>query len=267
MHYWFSPSVVATLAGRGAAGRRSDRGIQDTLTSPLTKVWQAMRYPCCRSSSVRCLRSFGLTASVCAIPLSIRHRQVPHSPPPHLKGMPPCSRSETRSRLLFSGASTVLLLFVMKVTLIIVRSAEASRSCRSSRLAQARLHVTEGRQMFELLEGAIARVEFFQEFAWHVVDDLADLLDHADAGIVFDEFGDNEVRLLLAIEQIVVGLERLQAVGDLGPELAGLAGQDHIHGTLAVGFNDVAVTAVGLSTLRPSTAGAAPCPARARCHG
>jgi hypothetical protein len=41
--YWFSLSVAAALAGRGAAGRRSDRGIQDTLMSPLTKVWQAMR--------------------------------------------------------------------------------------------------------------------------------------------------------------------------------------------------------------------------------
>ncbi len=56
------------------------------------------------ASSVRCLRSFGLMASVFSSPLSIRQLQVPHSPPPHLKGMPPCSRSDTRSRLLFSGA-------------------------------------------------------------------------------------------------------------------------------------------------------------------
>jgi len=43
-------------------------------------------------------------ASVFSSPSSIRHLQVPHKPPPHLNGMPPFSFSDTRNRLLFSGA-------------------------------------------------------------------------------------------------------------------------------------------------------------------
>src|SRR5580704_16619095 len=90
--------------------------------------------------------------------------------------------------------------------------------------------------MLQFPEGAFAALELLQELARHVVLDLSAVLDHADAGAVLEQLGDHEMRLLLPVEQIVVGIERLQSGPDLGAELSGLAGQDHIHGkSLAVG--------------------------------
>jgi hypothetical protein len=63
-----------------------------------------------------------LIASVFSSPFSILHLQVPHSPPPHLNGMPPFSRIEMRSRLPLSGTVTALLALVMKVTVIGIRA-------------------------------------------------------------------------------------------------------------------------------------------------
>ncbi len=55
--------------------------------------------------------SFAFRASVFSIPAIILHLQVPQIPPPHLKGMPPRSRIETRNKLLFSSACALKSLF------------------------------------------------------------------------------------------------------------------------------------------------------------
>src|SRR5882672_1922447 len=116
-----------------------------------------------RSSSERCFRSLGFTASVCSRPPSILHLQVPHSPPPHLNGMPPFSRRDTRSKLLFSGAVTTFPLLVRNV--ISIMAASALRTwLGGSQFSQRGVHRAERGQVLQLAECKLGSFKFFQEF-------------------------------------------------------------------------------------------------------
>src|SRR5262249_33836027 len=82
----------------------------------------------------------------------------------------------------------------------------------------------------ELSPRLVEGVELFEQLRRHVVDDLRRLvLDDPDLDRV-GELGNREVRPLAAVEDVVVRLDRLEAAGDLGPELAGLGGQPDKHG-------------------------------------
>ena len=93
--------------------------------------------------------------------------------------------------------------------------------------------------MFELgarlFEGREAR----EELGRHQVDHRGRrLVDDPD--LYFPrELGDHEMRAPTAAEEIVIGLDRLDAVNELGPELAGLRGQDDVGGDGGTRFSCV----------------------------
>ena len=79
--------------------------------------------------------------------------------------------------------------------------------------------MTETREVTKFLQRLLSGFEFFQEFGRHIVDDRGVVLDDADPGTLFQKFRDYKMRLGLPVEQIIVGFQRPQATGDLGPEL------------------------------------------------
>src|SRR5437868_2909162 len=194
--------------------------------SPLTKVWQAMRKPCFTSSSDRCFLSLALMASVCSTPFSMRHLQVPQRPPPHLKGMPPCSRSEMRSRLPPSGAETTLALLLRKVIWIMDGGGAAAGGGMSvSTGHQHHIGIAFVHQVPQRGARQFDGFELLEELDRHVVDDFGRrLVDHRDAAVRHD-LRDHEARLAAAEEEVVGGLDAPQALDEFGAELPGLAGQ------------------------------------------
>src|SRR6202051_90479 len=107
--------------------------------------------------------------------------------------------------------------------------AKIASGCRKRRLPQFRLHVTETREGTHVPQRMLGGLKFFQEFRRHIVDDRGVVLDDADFSALFKQFRDHEMRLGLPVEQIIVGLQRPQAIDGLGPELPRLARQDDIH--------------------------------------
>src|SRR5690606_36175965 len=203
---------------------------QDTEMSPCTNVWHARRRPCASCSSVRCLRSLGLISSTFSRPLSIVHLQVPHSPPPHLNGMPPCARSEARSKLVFSAISAVLPWLVMKVMRIMsLGPVDIGRRRREVGGLQAGIQPAKRAQLVQLAARPVITVEGCQEFRRHPGDRAAALLCDAPHARLPVQAPDLEMRAHAPAQDVVPRLQQRDIGARLGALLAGLGSQDDVH--------------------------------------
>ena len=183
--------------GRGRAGRPgdADRAAQH---EGLAGHAPARRRT---ASSVRCFRSFGLMASVFSMPCSMRQRQVPQRPPPHLKGMPPFSRMETRRRLELSSAVTVLAAAADE------GDGDHGRGGQRRRL-QRRVGAAEAGEVTQLAPGILDASRTSAGTSWAPCSPgRRRLVDHAHLRLR-GQVGDHEARAAHAAEQVVPGLDR-----------------------------------------------------------